>query len=193
MCQFGVTEVGFLGFIINSDGISMESDRIATIEAWLTPTSIRDLQVLLEVANFYLWFIRTYAKLTQHLTELLKVTTDTTLTPKAAGMAVGKPNKPHPKCECTWEAELLFRKLKRAFIEALMLPHFDAAKPIILQTDASSFAIPGFLNQYDGFGTLRPVNFDSQKCIPAKQNYNTYDRELLAIVDTMKQWPHFLQ
>jgi hypothetical protein len=31
-CQFGVAEVGFLGFVINSEGIGMESDRIATIE-----------------------------------------------------------------------------------------------------------------------------------------------------------------
>jgi hypothetical protein len=36
-CQFEVQEVGFLGLVINSDGIGMESDRIFTIEDWPTP------------------------------------------------------------------------------------------------------------------------------------------------------------
>ena len=80
----------------------------------------------------------------------------------------------------------MFQKHQRAFTEALILQHFDPAKPIILQTDASGFAIASILNQYDRFGTLQPVNFYSGKCSPAEQNYNRYDRELLAIVKTMK-------
>jgi hypothetical protein len=36
-CQFGVLEVGFLGFVITPDGVGMESDRISTIEDWPTP------------------------------------------------------------------------------------------------------------------------------------------------------------
>ena len=44
----------------------------------------------------------------------------------------------------------------------------------------------GHPQQYDVFGVLRPVNFYSRKCSPAEQNYDTYDRELLAIVETLK-------
>jgi hypothetical protein len=98
-----------------------------------------------------------------------------------------------PKWEWTRDAELAFRKLKKAFTEGPIHQHFDPAMPIILQTDASGFAIAGILNQYDGIGTLRPVNFYCGKCSPAEQNYDTYDRELLAIVETMKQWRHYLE
>jgi hypothetical protein len=56
-----------------------------------------------------------------------------------------------------------FRKLKRTFTEAPILQHFDPVKPIILQTDASGFAIAGILNEYHVVGVLRPVNFYSQK------------------------------
>ena len=35
-CQFGALEIGFLGLIISSDRIGMESDRILTIEGLLT-------------------------------------------------------------------------------------------------------------------------------------------------------------
>jgi len=166
----------------------MESDRISSIEDWPTPKSVRDVQVLLRFANFYRRFIRKYAKVTLPLTELLKKT-ETSNAPKTSQ----KSNKPTSKWEWTREAELAFRKLKRAFTGAPILQHFDPAKPIILQTDASGFAIAGILNQYDGFGTLRPVNFYSRKRSPAEQNYDTYDRELLAIVETMKQWRHYLE
>ena len=172
-CEFSVTEVGFLGFILSQNGISMEPDRISTIEDWPTPTSVKDVQVLLGFANFYRRFIRKYAKLTAPISDLLK----------------GKSKK----WEWTREAEKAFQKLKAAFMEAPILQHFDPEKPITLQTDASGFAIAGIVNQYDGFGILRPVSFYSRKCSPAEQNYDTYDRELLAIVESFKHWRHYLE
>jgi hypothetical protein len=51
----------------------------------------------------------------------------------------------------------------------------------------------GSLNQYDLFGVLRPGNFYSGKHSPAKQNYDSYDQELLAIVDTLRHWRHYLK
>jgi len=166
----------------------MESDRISKIDDLPIPKSVRDVQVLLGFANFYRRFIRKYAKVTFPLTELLKrgETADTTKHSQ-------KSNKPRYKWEWTRDAELAFRKLKKAFTDAPILQHFDPQKPIILQTDASGFAIAGILNQFDGFGILRPVNFYSRKCSAAEQNYDTYDRELLAIVETMKQWRHYLE
>jgi hypothetical protein len=59
-CHFGVTEVGFLGFVISPDGISIESDSILMIKDWPTPESVRDVQVLLGFTNFYWRFIRKY-------------------------------------------------------------------------------------------------------------------------------------
>jgi hypothetical protein len=150
------------------------------IEDWPTPESIRDVQVLLELTNFYQRFIRKYAKVTTPISDLLKKTKK----PRASKQV---------KWEWTRDAELAFRKLKSAFTDAPILNHFDPAKPIILQPDASGFAIAGILNQYDGFGILRPVNFYSRKCTGAEQNHDTYDRELLAIVETMKQWRHYLE
>jgi hypothetical protein len=185
-CQFGLSEVGFLGFIIISDGIGMEWDRISTIKDWPTPKSLRDVQVLLRFTNFYRRFIWKYAKIRLPLTELLKRTELSLETrPKSALKAQQKPTT---QWEWTREAELAFQKLKKAFTGAPILQHFDPAKPTILQTDASGFAIAGILNQYDSLGILRRVNFHSRKCTPAEQNYDTYYRELLAIVETMRQW-----
>jgi hypothetical protein len=99
-CHFGVTEVGFLGFVINPDGIGMESDRISTIEDWPTTESVRNVQVLLGFTNFYQRFIRQYAQATTRMPEQLK-------------------------SEWTRDAELAFRKFKRPFTEAPILNHCD--------------------------------------------------------------------
>jgi len=80
-----------------------------------------------------------------------------------------------------------------AFPTALIHQHFDLAKPIILQTDASGFTIAGILNECDTFGSLRPVNFYSRKCSPGENNYDIYDRELLARVQTVSQYGHYLE
>jgi hypothetical protein len=92
--QFGVLEVAFLGVILNSEGIGIESDRIATLEDWLVPKSIRDVHELLGFANFYRRFIRKYEKVTLPLTELLNTTTETARTPNASAKALEKLNKP---------------------------------------------------------------------------------------------------
>ena len=149
-CRFGVSQVGSLEFVISHDGIAMESDCISTIEDWPTPESIRDVQVLLGFTNFYRRFIRKCAKVTTLISDLLK---------KAENPRTSK----QVKWEWTRDAKLAFWKLKRAFTDAPILNHFDRAKPIILQTDASGFAIAGILNQYDSFGILRPDNFYSRK------------------------------
>jgi hypothetical protein len=183
-CQCGVSEVGFLQFVITPDGVGLESNRISTIEEWPTPKFVTDIQVLLGFLNFYRRFIRKYGKVTLPLTEILKET-EASLRGKKGAHTV--------KWEWTREAELAFRKLKRTFTESPILQHYDPAKPIILHTDASVFAIAGILNQHDVLGVLRTGNFYSRKGSPAKQNYDTYDWQLLAIVETLKQWWQYLE
>jgi len=154
-CQFGVSVLRVLGFIISPEGVCMESDQISKIEDSPTPKSVRDVLVPLGFANFYLGFIRKYAKVILPLTELLKS--------KAPGgkkssrfleEATTQSQPMTKKWKWTREAELSFHKLKMAFTNEPLLKHFDPAKPIILQTNSSGFAIAGILTQYDGLGTL---------------------------------------
>jgi hypothetical protein len=169
-------KVGFLGFVISPDGIEMEVDRLATITDSPTPKSVKDVHVLMGFTNFYRRFLKKYAKVTAPITNLLKK-------PSAGGLE---------KWELTREADAAFQKLNRAFTDGPILQHFDVEKPITLQSEASGFAIAGNLNQFDVIGVLRPTSFYSRKCSPGKQNFDTYDRELLAIVASMKQWEHHL-
>jgi hypothetical protein len=90
----------------------MESEQISSIEDWLTPKSVRDVQVLLGFTNFYRRFIRKYAKVTLPLPELLK---------KTEASPRGKKEAHTVKWEWTPQAEFAFRKLKSTFPEAPIL------------------------------------------------------------------------
>ncbi|KAH9262992.1 hypothetical protein BASA83_013712 [Batrachochytrium salamandrivorans] len=62
-----------------------------------------------------------------------------------------------------------------------------------METDASDFAISGVLHQHDQTNTLRPVAFYSRQMNNAERNYDIYDKELLAVVESFKHWRHLLQ
>jgi len=159
--EFGVSAVGFLGFVITSDGVGMESARISTFEDWPSPIIVKHVQVLLRFTNFYRRFIRKYSKVILPLLELL-------MNPETS--SIGK-NWTHPaKWKWMRQAEVAFRKLKRTCPKAPILQHFEQAKPFILQTDASGFVIARIVNQYNVFEVLRRVNFYSGKCSSAEQN-----------------------
>jgi hypothetical protein len=62
-----------------------------------------------------------------------------------------------------------------------------------VETDASDYVSTGVLSQYDDQGILHPVAFFSKKYSPAECNYEIYDKELMAIVRTFKEWRPELQ
>jgi len=91
------------------------------------------------------------------------------------------------------QAEVAFEELKRRFTTAPILAHFDTQRPVIIETDASDFAIGAVLSQRDDEGRLHPVAFHSRKFQPMEINYEIHDKELLAIVDAFKHWRRYCE
>ena len=52
-CKFHVKEVTFLGFVITPGNIQMETIKVDSIQTWLAPKNIKDLQKLLGFIKFY--------------------------------------------------------------------------------------------------------------------------------------------
>ena len=72
----------------------------------------------------------------------------------------------------TKEALESFNELKRLFAGALMPTHYDPSRRIMLECNASRFAIGAVLSQLVGkTGQWHPVAFWSRKMGPAKRNY----------------------
>jgi hypothetical protein len=171
-CHFFKTSLSYLGYIISTTGIHMDSDKVKTISDWPTPRNVKDVQCFLGFANFYRRFIPTYSTFTQPITKLLK--------------------KDVP---FVWDTNCstAFTKVKEAFQAETFLAHPNEQLAYIVESDASDFAVGGVLSQMDDKGKMVPIAFHSRGMMPAERNYEIYDKELLAIVVLFQQWRHFLQ
>ncbi|XP_054710970.1 uncharacterized protein K02A2.6-like [Uloborus diversus] len=74
-----------------------------------------------------------------------------------------------------------------------ILVHFDMAKPIVLQCDASDYGVGAVLcHEFPG-GELRPIFFASKTLSKAERNYAQVHKEALAIIFGIKKFNKFLQ
>ena len=72
---------------------------------------------------------------------------------------------------------------------ALVLPRREGKFRV--ETDISGHAIGGVLSQ-EQEGKWKPIAFLSRTMQPAEQNYEIYDKELLAIVEALTKWRQYL-
>ena len=177
-CSFYESQVEFLGFIISTEGVSMDPQRIQTILDWKEPTSYHEIQVFLVFCNFYRRFIANYSAITRPLHALMK------------GSVNGK--KPGSVILNSDEKDA-FCRLLQAFQEAPLLRHFDPKKPIRIETDASNFAMAGILSQPDDQGRWHPVAFWSRAFRGPELNYGTPDQEMMAIIESFRHWRHYVE
>ena len=79
--------------------------------------------------------------------------------------------------------------MKKAFTTAPILRIPDDENPFRLEPDASEFATGAVLSQLDPTDKLwHPVAFYSKSLNSAVRNYEIYDKEMLAIVEAIKDW-----
>ena len=69
----------------------------------------------------------------------------------------------------------------------------DQAKPFQIKSDASKYASGAVLTQLDSNGDQHPVAFLSKTFNETEQNYEIYNRELLAIIWALEEWWHYIQ
>ena len=84
-----------------------------------------------------------------------------------------------------------FHTLKSLLCKEPILQLPDPAKPFILRTDASSEGLGAVLLQ-EKDGDVFPVAYHSRKLKQAERNYSTVERELLAVVDSVKKFYFYL-
>ncbi|MBW0583518.1 hypothetical protein O181_123233, partial [Austropuccinia psidii MF-1] len=169
-CVFHASSVEYLGYVVSSEGLKMDSSKVQQILNWPQPKNIKALQSFLGFANFYHCFIKNYSKKISALTSLLK---------KDSPFIFNE------------EALSQFQILKEAFTTAPILSYFNPSLPTIVETDASYYALGSVLSQLNDSGK-HPIAFDSCKLLPAELNYDIHDKKLLGIVWALKRWRAFL-
>ena len=173
-CQFGVSEIDFLGHRVSSKGIKPLPTKVHAIQNFAAPTSITELEKFIGMVNFYHVFIPNAADILKPLYEALS-------------------GNPRPK-ELHWSSEMdqAFNEAKRRLVNATLLHHPVPGATTALTTDASDTAIGAVLEQQVDHH-WQPLAFFSRKLSKAEKNYATIDRELLGIHAAILHFRYFLE
>ena len=135
-CDFALSQIEFLGFIVSQEGVSLDPRKIEAIQKWKQPTNLHELRSFLGLASYLRRNIKSFATMASPLTNLLK------------------------KGPFEWNplAEDSFQKIKSALTSAPTLKLPDFSKPFELETDACEIGLGAILRQEKGV-----VAYESQK------------------------------
>ncbi len=160
--SFCKDELVYLGYLINREGVRPTMKKVEAIRNIATPKTRKQLRSFIGMVNYYrdMWPKRS------HILAPLSALTSSKV-----------------KWEWTLEHQSAFDATKVAIAQETLLTYPDFNKPFVIHTDASKVQLGACISQ-DG----KPVAFYSRKLNPAQTRYTTTERELLSIVETLKEF-----
>ena len=164
--HFGIASLEYLGYWITREGIKPVAKKVDAIMAMKPPTNKHELRSFIGVVNYYrdMWIRRSHV-----LAPLTK------LTGKDAKWQWG-PDEQHA-----------FELMKKIIGRQTLLAYPDFSKPFVIHTDASQTQLGSVISQDN-----KPIAFYSRKLNDAQTRYTTTERELLSIVETLKEFRNIL-
>jgi hypothetical protein len=154
-CDFGTSEVEYLGHLVGKDGVRVDPKKIEAMQDWPHPKTLKRLHGFLVLRGYYRKFVKNYGKIATPLTALLK------------------------KNSFTWTPTTAqaFQTLKMAMCTTPVLSLPDFTKTFVLECDASGKGI-GVVLMQEG----RPLAFTSKKLSERNLGKSIYEKEMLAIL-----------
>ncbi|KAF8750509.1 hypothetical protein RHS01_09319 [Rhizoctonia solani] len=171
-CHFHVTTVDYLGIVISPAGFSMDQKKIKAVTSWPQPKTVKQVQAFLGFVNYLRRFIPNFSLIARPLHNL---------TQKESPWSWGNLE------------EAAFQELKSLVTQSPVLIHSNPKLPYYLETDASGVAMGAILSQRGPDNRLHPIAYMSKSFTGAEANYDTHDKELLAIIKALEEWRIFLE
>ena len=171
-CEFHSKSVEYLEYILSPSGLTMSDNKVKIIQDWLEPKKVKDIQFFLGFANFYHQFIFNYSDIVIPLT------------------CFTQKNIPWKFDSSCWDA---FNSVKKAFTSALIFTHWIPNTQLIVETDALDYTLTTILSIINEDNEVHLVAFYSRTFTAVKLNYDTHDKELLAIFEAFKIWQYYLE
>jgi cleavage and polyadenylation specificity factor subunit 1 len=160
-CKFGQKKLNLLGHEVSAAGTRPLQDNVAALLSFPLPHTIKQLQVLLGLVNFYRRFIPAAAVL-RPLTDCLR-----------SGRAGAE--------KLQWSEPMLQAVSKAKAAVASTLAHPTIGAELSLAVDASADHVGAALQQRSSAAAAwQPLGFFSKKLDPAQAKYTAFDRELYA-------------
>ncbi|KAK7590526.1 hypothetical protein V9T40_002139 [Parthenolecanium corni] len=165
-CSFFESSAKYLGYVIDRQGISPDPARAEAITQYTRPTDKKSARSFLGVVGYYRNHIHRCSDLEVPLRDLTRIDTP-----------------------FVWEGkhQIAFDLLKRQIAKRLLNVHPDWSKPFFIATDASNYAIAGMIIQIRDDGQQDVVAMCSRMLNKAERNYQTFEKELLAMVYTLQK------
>lgn len=175
-CKFGQARIEFLGHEVSSEGIKPMVDKVNAVINFPRPETLVQLRRFLGMINYYRRHLKRAARNQAPLNSLLK------------------DSRKNDRRPVPWTAESInaFKMCKAELANATLLAHPLEGTTLILATDASDTAMGAALEQRNN-NTTSPIAFFSKKLSDTQKKYSTYDRELLAIYESIKYFKDILQ
>lgn len=82
--------------------------------------------------------------------------------------------------------------MKKEVTSDRILVHFNPDLPVILETDASKFAVAGVLSHKFSNGEKKPIAFISRALTKSEINYSVIEKEALAIIFSVTKLKQYL-
>ena len=176
---FAQSEVEYLGYILTRDGIKPQPDKVQAILALQPPTSVKTLRSFLGIVQYYRDMWEKRSEMLAPLTDLVA----------ECGVTKATKQKGTRKRAWYWDAkhQKAFDDIKATISKDVVLAYPDYSKPFEIYTDASTKQLGAVIVQDN-----RPVAFFSRKLSDAQTRYSITELELLAIVETLKEFKGML-
>jgi hypothetical protein len=91
------------------------------------------------------------------------------------------------------KCRMAFEMLKQQFTQARVLTKWVPDSEMILETDALDYALAVIIFQQTPDGEIHPITFHSRSFHAAELNYDTHNKELLAIFEAFKHWQQYFE
>ncbi|KAH0757840.1 hypothetical protein KY290_021333 [Solanum tuberosum] len=165
-CEFWLQSVAFLGHIVTSEGIRVDSQKIEAVKQWPRPTSATDIRSFLGLAGYYRRFVEGFSSIASPLTKLTQ-----------------------KKVKFQWsdDCEKSFAELKTRLTTTPVLTLPEGSDGYVIYCDASRVGLGCVLMQRG-----KVIAYASRQLKVHEKNYPTHDLELAAVVFTLKIWRHYL-
>ncbi|GFS77486.1 retrovirus-related Pol polyprotein from transposon 17.6 [Trichonephila clavipes] len=170
-CQFLKKKIEFLGHIVESGTIKPSPTKTLAVRKFPEPTTIKQVQSFLGLTGYFRKYIKDYSKIAKPLSDLTR---------KENLFVFGIQQK---------EA---FEKLKKIMSEGPVLHLYKYGRKTELHTDACKQGYGAILLQEAEDGKLHPVYYMSKKTNTAEEKYDSYELEVLAIINALKKFRVYL-
>ena len=177
--NFCTLETEYLGYVLTRDGIKPQVNKVQSILALTPPRNVKELRSFLGMVQYYrdLWARR--SEMLAPLTSLVGECGQTKVT-----KAKGTRKVPWYWAEVHQKA---FDDVKATIAKEVVLAYPDFDKVFEIYTDASTKQLGSVITQSN-----RPLAFFSRKLSVQQQKYSVTEIELLAIVETLKEFKGML-